>query len=47
MRIGIRLTGAMSRLDLEENASWAAEHGFALDASQDADAGADLVDDRG
>lgn len=29
MRIGIRLTGAMSRLDLEENASWAAEHGFA------------------
>ncbi len=27
--------------------SWAAEHGFALDASQAADAGADLVDDRG
>jgi sugar phosphate isomerase/epimerase len=29
LRIGIRLTGAMSRLDLEENARWAAEHGFA------------------
>jgi sugar phosphate isomerase/epimerase len=29
VRIGIRLTGAMSRLDLEENAGWAAEHGFA------------------
>ena len=27
--------------------SWAAEHGFALDASQDADAGAALEDDRG
>ena len=27
--------------------SWAAEHGFALDASQDAEAGAELVDDRG
>ena len=29
MEIGIRLTGAMSRLPLEENAAWAAEHGFA------------------
>jgi sugar phosphate isomerase/epimerase len=29
LRIGIRLTGAMSRLALEENAGWAAEHGFA------------------
>ena len=27
--------------------SWAAEHGFALDASQDADAGAQLEDDHG
>jgi spermidine/putrescine transport system ATP-binding protein len=27
--------------------SWAAEHGFALDASQDAEAGAQLEDDRG
>jgi len=27
--------------------SWAAEHGFALDASQDADAGAEVEDDRG
>jgi spermidine/putrescine transport system ATP-binding protein len=27
--------------------SWAAQHGFALDASQDAGAGADLVDDHG
>jgi spermidine/putrescine transport system ATP-binding protein len=27
--------------------SWAAQHGFALDASQDAAAGAELVDDRG
>jgi len=29
MKIGIRLTGAMSNLPLEENARWAAEHGFA------------------
>lgn len=29
MKIGIRLTGAMTRLPLEENARWAAEHGFA------------------
>ena len=29
VRIGIRLTGAMSRLPLEENASWAAANGFA------------------
>ncbi len=29
MKIGIRLTGEMSRLPLEENARWAAEHGFA------------------
>jgi sugar phosphate isomerase/epimerase len=29
MRIGIRLTGAMGRLPLEENARWAAEHSFA------------------
>jgi sugar phosphate isomerase/epimerase len=29
MKIGIRLTGQMSRLPLEENARWAAEHGFA------------------
>lgn len=28
MEIGIRLTGAMSRLSLEENAQWAAQHGF-------------------
>ena len=28
MRIGIRLTGDMSRLPLEENARWAGEHGF-------------------
>ena len=27
--------------------SWAAQHGFALDASQDAEAGAELVDDHG
>lgn len=27
--------------------SWAAEHGFALDASQDVDAGAELEDERG
>lgn len=29
VRIGIRLTGAMSRLPLEESASWAAANGFA------------------
>ncbi|MDQ3703281.1 MAG: sugar phosphate isomerase/epimerase [Chloroflexota bacterium] len=29
MKIGIRLTGEMSRQPLEENARWAAEHGFA------------------
>ena len=29
MKIGIRLTGDMGRLPLEENARWAAEHGFA------------------
>jgi sugar phosphate isomerase/epimerase len=29
MKVGIRLTGEMSRLSLEENAAWAAEHGFA------------------
>ncbi len=29
MKIGIRLTGEMSRLSLEENAIWAAQHGFA------------------
>ena len=29
MKIGIRLTGQMGRLPLEENARWAAEHGFA------------------
>ncbi len=29
MKIGIRLTGEMSRQPLEENAHWAAEHGFA------------------
>jgi sugar phosphate isomerase/epimerase len=29
MKIGIRLTGAMSRLPLAENAAWAAAHGFA------------------
>ncbi|MGH2356329.1 MAG: sugar phosphate isomerase/epimerase family protein [Chloroflexota bacterium] len=29
MSIGIRLTGAMARLPLEENAHWAAAHGFA------------------
>lgn len=28
MDIGIRLTGAMNRAPLEENARWAAEHGF-------------------
>ena len=28
MKIGIRLTGEMGRLPLEENARWAAEHGF-------------------
>ena len=28
MDIGMRLTGAMARLPLEENAQWAAEHGF-------------------
>jgi spermidine/putrescine transport system ATP-binding protein len=38
-----------SRATLGENVtiSWAAEHGFALDASQDAEAGAELVDERG
>ena len=38
-----------ARAGLGENVtiSWAAEHGFALDASQDAEAGAELVDDRG
>jgi sugar phosphate isomerase/epimerase len=29
MKIGIRLTGDMSRLPLAENAAWAAQHGFA------------------
>jgi sugar phosphate isomerase/epimerase len=29
VKIGIRLTGEMSRLPLEDNARWAAEHGFA------------------
>jgi sugar phosphate isomerase/epimerase len=29
VKIGIRLTGDMARLPLEENARWAAEHGFA------------------
>jgi sugar phosphate isomerase/epimerase len=29
MKVGVRLTGDMSRLPLEENASWCAEHGFA------------------
>ena len=28
MKIGIRLTGDMSRLPMDENARWAAEHGF-------------------
>jgi spermidine/putrescine transport system ATP-binding protein len=38
-----------ARAVLGENVtvSWAAQHGFALDASQDAEAGAELVDDRG
>jgi spermidine/putrescine transport system ATP-binding protein len=38
-----------ARAQLGENVtvSWAAEHGFALDASQDADAGAELEDERG
>jgi spermidine/putrescine transport system ATP-binding protein len=38
---------ARARLGETVTVSWAAEHGFALDASQAADAGADLVDDRG
>lgn len=36
---------ARARLGEAVIVSWAARHGFALDASQDADAGADLVDD--
>lgn len=38
-----------ARPNLGENVtvSWAAQHGFALDASQDAEAGAELEDDRG
>jgi spermidine/putrescine transport system ATP-binding protein len=37
-----------ARAALGENVtvSWAAEHGFALDASQDAEAGAELEEDR-
>ncbi|GAB2758218.1 ABC transporter ATP-binding protein [Terrabacter sp. AAH1] len=38
---------ARARLGENVTVSWAAEHGFALDASQDAEAGAELVDDRG
>jgi spermidine/putrescine transport system ATP-binding protein len=38
---------ARARLGENVTVSWAAEHGFALDASQDADAGAELVDERG
>jgi spermidine/putrescine transport system ATP-binding protein len=38
---------ARARLDEAVTVSWAAEHGFALDASQDAEAGAELEDERG
>jgi spermidine/putrescine transport system ATP-binding protein len=36
---------ARAQLGEAVTVSWAARHGFALDASQDADAGAELVDD--
>ena len=36
-----------ARLGETVTVSWAAQHGFALDASQDAEAGAELVDDHG
>jgi spermidine/putrescine transport system ATP-binding protein len=38
---------ARAQLGETVTVSWAAEHGFALDASQDADAGAELEDQRG
>jgi spermidine/putrescine transport system ATP-binding protein len=38
---------ARAQLGESVTVSWAAEHGFALDASQDAEAGAELEDERG